>query len=85
MNKLKVLLIPRDKECKGYEPIVSLSLDINTTIKNVKIFLKFYLNYNHNANLEYENIILEYSDDNYSLLNYAKDSDELTIEYSLHI
>lgn len=41
MNKLKVLLIPRDKECKGYEPIISLNLDINTTIKNVKIFLKF--------------------------------------------
>lgn len=85
MNKLKVSLILGDKEGKGYEPSVSLTVASNTTMKDIKNFRKFYLNYHHNANLEYENIILERSDDHYSLLDYTKDSDELTIKYYLHV
>lgn len=38
MNKLRVLLVPEVKDYKGYEPIVSLTLYSNTTIKNVKNF-----------------------------------------------
>ena len=85
MNKLKVLLIPEEQQGKDYEPSVSLTVASNTTMKDIKNFLKFYLNYHRHANLEYKHIILEYSDDNCSLIDYTKDSDELTIKYSLHV
>jgi len=81
MNKLRVLLVPEE----GYEPIVSLTLSSTTTIKNVKNFLKFYLNYHYNTSLEYEHIIIRSLNDNDSLLDYNEDSRVLTIEYSLHI
>lgn len=84
MNKLKVVLILGEKECKGYEPSVSLTVATNTTMKDIKNFLKFYLNYHHNTNLEYQHITLEYSDD-HSLLDYTRDSDKLTIKYYLHV
>lgn len=84
MNKLKVLLIPGENG-KGYEPSVSLTVASNTTMKDIKNFLKLYLNYHHNANLEYEHITLEYVNDKCSLLDYTKDSDELTIKYYLHV
>lgn len=38
MDNLKVLLNPGEKECKGYEPIVLLTLFSNTTIKYIKDF-----------------------------------------------
>lgn len=38
MDKLKVLLTLGEKECKCYEPIVSLTLFSNTTIKDIKKF-----------------------------------------------
>lgn len=38
MNKLKVLLIHGEKEGKGYEPIVSLTVVSNTTMKDTTNF-----------------------------------------------
>lgn len=85
MNILIVLLVPEVKDRKGYEPSVSLTLSSNTTIKDIKNFLKFYLNYHHNTSLEYEHIIIRSLNDNNALLDYNEDSTVLMIEYSLHI
>lgn len=39
MNKLKVSLTLGDKEGKGYEPNVSLTVASNTTMKDIKNFI----------------------------------------------
>ena len=85
MNKLRILLVSIDKECKNYEPAISLTVADSTTVKDVKIFLKFYLNYHQGASLKYENIIIEHLDDSDTLVKYVKDSTEVIIKYSLHV
>ena len=85
MYKLKIVLVPKDNQCVGYESKVSLIVTNNTTVKNIKNFLKFYLNYHHNANIDNENIIIEYLNEHDILSNYVKDSTELIIIYSLHV
>jgi hypothetical protein len=77
--------VPEVKDCKGYEPSVSLTLSSNTTIKYIKNFRKFYLNYHHDTSLEYEHIIIRSLNHNDSLLDYNEDSTVLMIGYSLHI